>query len=193
MKRYKYLILAAVLLAGTGVYADGFGFNIGPFNMQFGGSDNEYFTINRKGLDSPICQAISTQKRLEIMVEGTEIVNTKEKKMIVRTLIVEPYAFGVTKEGKPMLQGKVVEDRLVKEVTLKYGDEKFNEESVSLKENEKGYFSGLFSSNEIKGIDIRKISGIRVIEDSHFDIPKDHKSYNNENFQVSCQLPVVEK
>ena len=190
MKFLKSLVLMSSLLASS-VYGAGFGFNVGPFNMQFNAFEGEYVANNRSALDSPICNAISNHKQLEITVEGVETVSTKEKKIVVKTLIVEPYAFGITKDGKPVLRGNVVDEKLVKEVTLKYGEDKFDESSVSSKQKDKGFFSGMFSNDKNKNIDIRKIRDIQVIDDSHFDAPKDYKGVNDDNIQVVCQLPVA--
>lgn len=189
MKFLKSMMLASALLAGS-VYGDGFGFNVGPFNMQFYTGGGEYVAISRSVLDSPVCRAISNQKRLEIIIEVAENVSTKEKKIVTEKLIVEPYAFGITKDGKPVLRGNVVEEKLVREVSLKYGDDQFDETSVSAKQKDKGFFSGLFSSDKSKNIDIRKVVAVKVIEDSHFDAPKDYKGITDDSIQVLCQLPV---
>lgn len=189
--RISSSILTLSLLASS-AYGDGFGFNIGPFNMQFGASSDSYMTSNRNVLDNPICSAISYQKRLEIILEGAENVSTKEKKIVTKRLVVEPYAFGVTKEGKPVLRGNIVEEKLITEVTLKYGDEQFDESSVPSKEKEKSFFSGLFTSDKNVNIDIRKIVQVQVIDDSHFDAPKDYKGLKDSNIHVICELPVAQ-
>lgn len=192
MKILNLAIIAATLVTGS-VYADGFGFNVGPFNLQFGGYGADYVPNDRNALDQPICYAISHQNRLDIAVEGVEIVNSKEKKIVSKRLIVEPYAFGVTREGKPILRGNIIEEKLIKEVTVKYGDEKFEEAAVSKDDKDKGYFSGKLSTDKNQNIDIRKVVEIKVLKDWHFDAPKDYKGLNDENIQVICQLPVAEK
>lgn len=174
----------------TSAYADGFGFNLGPFNMQINGPSDNYIIEYRSDLDSPVCYAISNLTRLEITVEGVENVSTKEKKIVIKRLTVEPYAFGVTREGRPVLRGNVIDEKLVKEITLKYGEEHFDETTVSSDTTKKGYFTGMFSSEKNKNIDIRRISDIHVIEGSHFVAPNDYKGINDDSIQVICQLPV---
>lgn len=186
------MIFTSSLAASAACYG-GFGFNIGPFDMQFGSPDRYYETSNRYVLDNPICHAISEQKRLEITVEGEEVVSTKEKKIVTKRLIVEPYAFGMTNNGKPVLRGAVIKEELVKEVSLKYGDDQFDETSVSSGKKEKGFFSGMFNSDKNKNIDIRKIVDVQVIDDSHFDAPKDYKGIKEGNIQVICQIPVAQE
>ncbi len=191
MNIIKTLVVASMLLAGS-AYADGFGFNLGPFNMQFGASEPEYLSSNSGELQNPFCSAISAQKQVEFTVHGTEVVNAKEKKMIIKTIVIEPYAFGMTRDGKPVLRGKVVSEKLVKEVTVKFGDDKFDE--TKAKDNEdKGYFTGKFSSDKNKNIDISKVSNIRIIQDSHFDAPKDYKAVKDDNVHIMCQLPVAQE
>jgi hypothetical protein len=186
---FKSLVLGSMLLASSG-FADGFGFNIGPFNMQFGISGGDYAVYSRSALDSPICFAISNRKQLELIVEGTENISTKERKVVIKKLVVDPYAFGIARDGAPVLRGNVVSEKLISEETVKYGEDTFDQPSVSSDKKEKGYFSGLFSSDKTKNIDIRKVSNIRVIEDSHFDAPKNYKGLKDDNIQVICQLPI---
>ena len=189
MKHLKLIIIAFSLMASC-VYGDGFGFSAGPFNLQFGGErDGGFAPIQRNVLDDPICYAIMNHKQLEMILQGTENISTKEKKVITKNLIVEPYAFGITKDGKPVLRGNVVNEKLVKEVSLKFGGEKFNEPD----KDGKGHFSGMFSSDKNKNIDIRKIMDIHVLENSHFDVPKDYKSVGDPNVHVLCQLPVAQQ
>lgn len=187
----KTLILGSFLIAGLG-HADGFGFNIGPFSLQFGlpSVHGSYGMPVRSILDNPICYAISNRKQLEMTVEGAENVSAKERKIITKRLVVEPYAFGITREGAPVLRGNVVSEKFISEITLKYGEDKFDEETGSAKSNEKGYFSGLFSSDKSRNIDIRKVSDVRVLEDSSFQAPKHYKGVQEDNIKILCQLPV---
>ncbi len=192
MKILKTAIIAAMLAAGS-VYADGLGLNVGPFNLQFGGYGGDYVPTNRNALDQPICYAISHQNRLDIAIESVEIVNSKEKKIVSKRLILEPYAFGVTRDGKPVLRGNIIEEKLIKEVTVKYGDAMFDETAAAPDEKDKGYFSGKLSNDKNQNIDIRKVVEIKVLKDWHFDAPKDYKGLNDKDIQVICQLPVAEK
>lgn len=188
MNIFRSLFAASFLVAGT-AYAIGFGFEVGPFNMQLN-TPEIYVEGGRALIDSPICEAITTQARLELIVEGIETVSTKEKKLVTKKLIVEPYAFGITRTGAPLLRGNVVEEKLVKEVTMKYEDDVYDEESISSDKKKEGFFSGLFSSDKKVTIDIRKVSDIRVIAGSHFDIPSNYTGINDPNIQVVCELPI---
>ncbi len=181
MKFLKTITLGALLLSST-ISAQEFGFNIGPFSLLFNAGHRAY-------LDAPICYAISNQKRLEIIVENKEKTSEKEIKITVKMLIIEPYAFGVTGEEKPVLQGNVVEEKLVKEVSVKYGEERFKDAYQELGEKE-GIFSGWFKTSKNQTIDVRKITNLDVIEDSHFDIPKNYKGPKREEMHVICQLPI---
>jgi hypothetical protein len=100
MKLLNTITLGALLLTSS-VYAQGFGFNMGPFSMQFNLEGSYYADDHRDVLDSPICYAISNQKRLDMIVEGKEKISSKEIKFITKRLVVEPYAFGITREGNP--------------------------------------------------------------------------------------------
>lgn len=186
----KSVTLAALLIANT-AFGDGFGFSLGPFSLLFGSFDGNYLVAHRHVLDNPICFAISHQKKLDIIVEGSETVSTKEKKIITKEITVEPYAFGVNQEGKPFLKGKVVNEKMIKEVSVKFGEDQFDESSINLNEKDKGSFFGRFTTEKSQTIDIRRIVQLRVIEDSHFDIPKDFKGVSEPNMEVICQLPKV--
>ena len=177
------------MLFTASAYADGFGFDLGPFNMHFNASEPDFLTSNRSMLQNPVCQAITNRNQIEFTVQGSEVINAKEKKMVTKSLILEPYAFGITNDGRPALRGKVVKEKLIREVTVKFGDDKFDESAPK----EKGYFTGKFSSDTNKNIDISRVSDIRVLDDVQFDAPKDFKGIREDNFQVICQLPVVEK
>lgn len=184
----KKTILGALLLTSA-LSADGFGVNLGPFSLQFNVDGTYYADDHRDVLDSPICIAISNQKRIDVIVEGKEKINEREMRITTKRIVVEPYAFGVTKEGRPILQGNVISEKLIKEVTVKYGDDKFAG-SESWESKADGYFSGWFKSDKSEKIDISKISNLYVIGDSHFDAPKNFKGLQEENVRVICQLPV---
>lgn len=184
MKLIRYCAFGSMLITSL-CFADGFGFNLGPFSMQF----NVYADRNdyRATFTDPFCFAIAQQKQIEMVVEGTEKLNAREIKIVTKKLIVEPYAFAIARDGKPLLNGNVAEEKLVREVTVKYGEDRFEEETAE--KTGKGFFSGLFNSDKSKNIDIRRVSDIRIIENSHFDAPKDFKGLQDNNVRVICQLP----
>lgn len=191
MRRFTSILMStAIFVTVNYAQADGFGFGIGPFSIFFNGSDRDYYISNRMVLDDPICHAIENQERLELIVEGAENVSSKERKIVTKRLIVEPYVFGITREGKPVLRGNIVEDKLVKEVTVKFGEDKFDETQVSSEGKSKGFFSGLFSSDKSENIDIRKVSSVQVLRNSHFDVPKNYKLLQEEGVRVICQVSV---
>lgn len=192
MKIIKSLIVSSLLLT-SGAFADGFGLGVGPFSIQFNASDDDDIRIHRTELDSPICDAISNLKQIEMTVEGSQIVSTKEKKIITERVLLEPYAFGITRDGKPVLRGKVIDEKLIKEVSVKFDEDKFDPDSVASKQNGKGFFSGIFNSDKNKNINIRKISDIQVLRESHFDVPKDYKGLNDDDVQVICQIRTAEQ
>lgn len=188
MKIFKSMLLGALLITGS-AFADGFGFSVGPFDLQFGydnpGYSRDVYIEKRNFVfDNPICEAISHQAQLGFTVEGKEVVNAKEIKIVTKRVIVEPYAFGVTKEGKPILRGKVVSEKLIREVTVKYGDEKFNEQKSDKS------VSGWFQASDKKNIDIQNITDVQILANTHFDAPKDYQGIKDENIKVLCQLPV---
>ncbi len=207
MKILSTLVVSASLFTGA-LAAQGFDFGAGPFSLQFGyGDGNGNGDGNGGGyimqqdtradrLDNPICMAISHQQRLAITVVSKEIVSTKEKKVVIKKLIIEPYAFGTTQDGKPVLKGNVVEDKTVKEVSVTYGEDKFNkqDESKGNTPQKKGFFSGMFSSNSGSNIDISKIGELEIVENSHFDVPKDFKGFQpDDKVQIICELPTPSK
>lgn len=188
MKYLTSLILSALLLSSS-AFAEGFGFNVGPFDMQIDAT-GFYDEHDKKDLlDHPICYAIFNQKRLDMVVEGKEMVNSKEIKFITKRLIIEPYVFGMTQDEKPVLRGNVVSEKFIKEVTIRYGEDHFAESGKGSERKEKGFFSGWFKSDKSQNIDIETLSNLHVVNDSHFDVPEDYKGLKDDNIRVICQLP----
>jgi len=195
MNRFQVTLLSSLLISST--YLNAFEFGIGPFGIRFGAPsvvvvqtpDNAPSQFNNRNTrEGTLCYAISNQKRVELIVEGSDIINSKEKRIVTKKLIVEPYVLGLTKDGQMALNGAVVEEQLVKEVTVKYGDEQFDD--VKAKERP-GIFSGFFRSekNDLKDLDIRDVSSINVIEDSHFEAPNNFKNIiGDEIVQVICHV-----
>lgn len=188
--RFLKIKLLTMLMLGSTAAIDGIVFDLGPFNLQFGGYSKAYRVAHRNALDGPICFAIQHRNQLEITLEIVETVSSKEQKIITKNLVIEPYAFGVSEDDKPILQGNVVKEELVKEVTLKYGEDQFEVEKSSSKSEWKGSFSGIFSSSKTKDLDISKILHISLIPDVHFEAPKDFKGMDSKKMDIICQLPV---
>lgn len=226
MKFPKTLLLTSLLLANSAYAADAAGFNVGSFNMEFnpvgheyqinnGGKwENHYIPNSRAFLENPICYAIANLKRLEIVIDLNEYISPKELKITIKKLTVEPYAFGLAKDGSLALQGKITAEKMLKEISIKYGEDKFHELIVPSAQKNKsngvqneteddsedysplydtGYYKGKFISDKDTDIDIRRIRWVQVIENSHFEVPKDFKQVIDDSMQVICQLPEVKK
>lgn len=226
MKCPKALLLTPLLFANSAYAADAVGFLVGPFNMEFnpvgheyqinnGGKwENRYIPNSRAFLENPICYAIANLKTLEIVIDLSEYISPKEMKITIKKLTVEPYAFGLAKDGSLALQGKIMSEKMLKEISIKYGEDKFHELIVPSPQKNKnsevqdeteddseeysplydtGYYRGKFISDKDMDRDIRRIRWVQVIDNSHFEVPKDFKQVNDDNMQVICQLPEVKK
>jgi hypothetical protein len=157
---------------------------------------------NNSETNNIVCYAIKHQKRLEITVETQELLNKREVRIVTKKYIVEPYAFGMTNEGKPVFYGNVSQNTLDNEVNIKYGVDKFDDQAVTASSQKVPVTSGWFGSENSKSwfgndknsdIDIKNIKGVRVIEDSHFDAPKEYAGYVQPNVQIVCQLPITKQ
>jgi hypothetical protein len=197
MKFLNSIILGALCIAGSS-YADGFGINLGPFDLQFGIGpgynyypDNSFGDTHRFVLHNPICDAISNQQQLGFIVEAKEIVNAKEVRVVTKRVVIEPYVFGVTKEGKPILRGNVISEKLVREVNVKFGEDQYGEDQIKESKSNDGRSTKWFQSADKKDIDIQHIDDVNVIEGTHFDAPKNYEGIKDENIRVICQLPVT--
>lgn len=177
MKIIKLVSLGFVLLTGP---LSAFSFNLGPFDLSFNGGHGGSYS-------EQICNAIHDQRQLVVTVEGREIVSDREQKIVTRTLLIEPYAYGVDAKGNPILRGNVVRDDLVKEMTVKYGEEQFEKTDMENNQENQDSSSGLFRTGK-EDLDIRKITEIRVVEDSHFDAPSSIRSFEEDKGETHCQL-----
>lgn len=184
MKSFLAFLLTAFLWTGAVAHADGIGFNLGPFSLQFGGSSNGPTIYSERMNSDPICRAIVMQKQLELIAEMKENISDKEFKIVIKRITIEPYLYGMNNRHQPVLKGKIIEEKMIKEVTVKYGDES--------PENEKS-LSGTFQIEKGKGdittLNVNRIQRIAVIENSHFSIPKgyDKNSYNDV-VNVICEV-----
>lgn len=189
MKVFHCVCVATSLLIGSAAYADGFGFNLGPFSLQFGGGSGGRVVTMADIQTDPICHAIARQKHLGLIVKGREKVSDKEFKIVIKKITIEPYLFGTNNRRQPVLKGKVIDEKMIKEITIKYG------EGEDIDEN--GSMSGTFQIEQKKGdisrLKVDQIEQIFIIEDSHFDVPKgyDKNSYNDV-VNVICELATKE-
>lgn len=187
-KLFQYAIIASTLVAGP-AHALGFGFDLGPFSLQLGGwpSGGPVITQADIGAD-PICRAIMQHKLLHITVQGKEKVSDTEVKIVTKQITIEPYLFGTNNRHQPVIKGKVVEEKMIKEVTIKFGDEN----AANLSE---GTLTGVFEPEKATGdgtsLNLDRIQQILVIEDSHFDAPA---GYNPDAYSdivnVICEIAV---
>ena len=191
----KKLIILANLICVTSLSAMGFDFQLGPFNMQFGIAS----PLSKEFVDTPICYAISHQNQLEIIVVGKERPSPNEIKITSKRIVIEPYAFGFNSDRQPILEGNLVEAEMLKEVSIKYGEKnryqkKMDDDQESFEHEKEGFFSGFFKSRKSKSnfytVDIRQVKEINVIENSHFEIPKNFdETFKDEMEEVVCQIP----
>lgn len=199
MKFFNVLLIPLFAFTGS-LY--GVTFEAGPFSLQFGLSGDSRGTYDPiPYIAQPVCNAIEDQKRIEIIVENKEKPSKNEIKIVKKRLTVEPYAFGLNKRHQPLLIGNVVEEKQIREVTVKYTDEEEpDDQNWRNRRWDRGYLSGEFesySSSESKSkgkvtrINIQKVQNIRIIPDSHFDIPKNlDKNFEDDIDDVICDINV---
>jgi len=188
---------------------------IGPFSLQVFpqrvpvmGQPNVY--VHPAMIEHPICYAIQSQKLLEMVVK-TSTTEKNERKIVIKRIRVEPYVFGIGKNGQPIIQGNVVAENLIKEVTIKYGEKSDkkgtnDENSDNINENDdeennyndyyanaysgrQGYFSGRFSSTkDKKTVDFQTIADFYVVEDSNFKAPEKIEA-QSDIVRIICSIP----
>lgn len=197
----KKAILTAFALASTltmPVCAQGFGIQLGPFELNLQGINIPAVRVRHS--TDPICYAIAHRNLLEMVMEWDDKVSNNEFKKTIKKVTVQPYLFGKNKDGQPILRGNVVAETLLKEITIKYGEgAEEDRETSERKEEDEGFFSGLFhrSSKEetkkdsVNTINVRKVTHFRVIEGSNFEPPKDYKEIFKEDVaEVICTVSV---
>jgi hypothetical protein len=223
MKFSTSVILTSLLLASP-IAADAVDFRLGFFNMEFNpigreylvnygsGWEKRYIPNSRAFLESPICYAISNLKNLEIVIELNEYISIKEKKNLIKRLTVEPHVLGYTQDGRLELQGKIIQEEMLRAVTIKYGEDKFvvpidpkqpKDKAIDESEDDSekyttfydtGFFRGeYFFSNKNYGVEIKRIRWIKVLEKSHFEVPKTYKQNNSNFIKVICQLAEIKE
>lgn len=194
----RRIILAGAILVSNLGYSQGFNFHLGPFDLQFGLNWPDYesaYPAEGSFLNEPICYAITNQKQLSVIVRGKEQVGENGWKTVEKAITIEPYVFGLNKSGNPILRGSIVKEKMIREVTVKYGDEPSEALPEVKKEREKtGFFSGLFKrkqENKVETINIQGFSNIQVIEDSHVNVPENVGDiFRGDIVRVICQMPL---
>jgi hypothetical protein len=192
MRRIDMMIITSTLLAGP-LFSLGIGFDLGPFDLEFGAAPSGYVAERGIRLDNPLCFAIDHQKRVALIMELKETLNSKEMKIVTKKLVVDPYAFGFTREKKPILRGNVVGEKELKQVTIKYADDEFDDAQAS--KAGQNWFTGWFTSKEkLSTIDISKVISIEIIDDSYFTVPDNlSTTFKDEIYEVVCQVHSIEK
>ena len=182
MKKIVSALFAIACLTGP-VYAD-LGFFLGPFSLELGGrGDTPAFAIDARDT-YPICRAIDDQSLLNLIVRVREKVSDKEFKVTVKKITIEPYLFGRNNRRQHVLKGKITNEAVVKEVTVKYGEEADNVEGRALP----GTFK-IQSEGNISSVNVDQIMEISLVPDSHFDIPKDYnKDAYTDIVDVICEV-----
>lgn len=152
-------------------------------------------------VESAICSAISAQKRIQVILQSREIKNSKEMRVVTKSVTIEPYAFGMTRNNQPFLRGNIVEDKVLKEVDVKYTEDKFNDKKSDEDKQDDGVFSdkatsstGWFSSSGSTGVDnlnLRRVKNLRILDDTHFDAPKNYGGVKDDRVQIKCELPLT--
>ncbi|CRX37924.1 hypothetical protein [Estrella lausannensis] len=182
MKKFASALLAIACLTGSS-YAD-IGFYLGPFSLELGGrGDAPTFAIDARDT-YPICRAIDEQNLLNLIVRVREKVSDKEFKITVKKITLEPYLFGRNNRRQHLLKGKITNEAVVKEVTVKYGEEADNAEGRALP----GTFK-IQNEGSISTVNVDQILEISILPDTHFDIPKDYdKDAYNDVVDVICEI-----
>ena len=181
MKMKKSLLIASLssILLTNPSYAEEIGIDAGPFDLHFSESFSGFNNfVNEPNrvivLDSPICRAILQQKKLEFIVETRDKINDKEMKITTKRVTVEPYAFGFTKDHQPVLRGTVIDEKLIREISIKFGEDVLAQKSNQNQKNtaalevknkdedqNSNSFSSLFRSHKskdnVESLNLRKV------------------------------------
>lgn len=199
---FSMLLVTCTSLISAQLFQEPASFTIGPLHIQFNdGNFGTYFVKNKGILDNPICYGITHHKAIVMLLIIRERISNDEIKFTTKRLVVEPYAFAVTKDLEPILEGNITEEVTVKHVITKYVDEPMQEELQALpltyksvaenpiKQNP-SFFKKWFSSDStvIQKVDIRDVVNIQVLDDRLFTPDKEYKGFSDENLKVICQI-----
>lgn len=171
----------------------GLAIQLGPFNLELHGG----YDLNRKALiDAPLCTAIRNHQRVEMVIEHFDKSTPNEFKSVIKRVVIEPYAFGITRDGTPVIKGNLISERKIKEVFIRYSEDR---ETTSQKEDvdktKSNFFSGFWKSkNSIETLNVREVRDINVIQDSSFKTPdKIADLLKDENFRPICEIEPLER
>ncbi len=184
---FSAFIASLIVLLPT-ADVQGIGIDLGPFSIQLFPNDAG-IPVRVETISDPICYAIETQRQLEMTVEMKEDISNKEFKFITKKIIVEPYLFGFGNQGQPVLQGNITSEKLIKEVTVKYGEDEKN-----IKNNQENFYTGQYMSQKEKKkvtmINLSKVADLHVLRDTHFVAPKTLEIDRSKLSTVVCQIEV---
>lgn len=170
MKFLVFLFLSTSLFAGS------------AFNLEVN-AEGSYYAQNTKDIvDSPVCYAIKNQKEIEMLIDTKEKLSKREIRITSKKIVIDPYVLGMTKEGKIAIRGAIASEKLIKEVTVKFGEDRFDDNSWGPRGE--GFLSGKMNDNVV----VDKIVNIYVLQDSHFDVPRNYKSQKDKMAQVICEV-----
>lgn len=179
--------LIASVMSPLSVHA--LGIDLGPFSIQLF-PNTAGTSIQIDPMAESVCYAIETQRQLEIIVETKEDVNKNEIKIVSKKIVVEPYLFGVGREGQPILQGNIVDEKLLKEINIKYGDNVARDgkyESFFAGHSYTGKYVSEKDKNNVSTINFSKITDFRVMRETHFDAPEKLET-SKDIVRVICQI-----
>lgn len=180
MKKILFLFVLTSLFATSQVLT-AIGIQVGPFSLNL--TDTQI--VSRAPLlDTPICYAIQNHKQLEMIVESDEQISNQETKRTIKRLRIEPFVFGVTKEGIPQIKGNVVQESLVQEVTIKYGEDE--KESVGIDSGNQSSTSDNKNSNLMN---FSRIHDLYVIHHSNVKAPDNlMELLKDRQIQIICHI-----
>lgn len=160
------------------------GLDLGPFEFELKSRP----TVTKPRYFDLLCRAIQMHKQIEIVLEWQEWENSNERKTITKQLILEPYLIGKTNDGRPLLRGNIVSEKLLKETSVKYGDQSTADQHTEYR------VSGKFQSKNpqkegISTLDIQQISHFAVLENTYFELPNGiEQIFPKGDIEVICSI-----
>lgn len=188
------ILLGAFSFLTDSIQTAEFAVHLGPFELQL---DGGRAAPSPAFINDPICYAIRRRKLLELVMES-KATSGNETKITVKKITIQPYLYGRTNDGQPALRGDVVAEKMLREISIKEGENTETEKKEKNKDkNDSSFFSGLFKStanreqkaNDIETVKINRIVNINVIEESSFDPPKDfNKIFTGDLAEIICTV-----
>lgn len=215
MQFNKLFILGLATILSMGAYTEsaiGLEIQVGPAQLSLQGPPGPA-NFQRNFFDRKICYAIENHARLELFIGSKDETSDKETKVTVKKITIDPYLFGIDPEGRPVLQGNVINSEVIKEVTITYSDAKYKNEDLQRRQkfqnngrrgpqdnqdDQDNQDNGSQAAaqqdkknpenNAKTGLNIANVSFIRVLDQTHFDVPKDIDKQLEKNTQGNIQV-----